>query len=172
MALGKNVPLETQRPSLTPRSTTCQPPLPIKRLTLEELKERQEKGLCFKCNEKYGPRHRCKKLLMIEAYLREDEDGDGITQDEEEDTPEISLHAITIKDPTETMKTYGRIGQSIFLVLIDSGSTHNFISLSLARVLKLQPAEEGGMDVVITSGEKIRSPGKCVPVELQAGFLQ
>jgi hypothetical protein len=48
---------------------------------------------------------------MIEAYLREDEDGDGITQDEEEeDTSEVSLHAITSKDPTETMKTCGRIG--------------------------------------------------------------
>jgi hypothetical protein len=79
------------------------------------------------------------------------------------------LHAITGKDRTETIKTYGRIGRSIFLVLIDSGSTHNFMSLSLARVLKLQPAKEGGMDVVIALGEKIHSPGKCVqiPIELQ-----
>jgi hypothetical protein len=91
--------------------------------------------------------------------LREDEDGDGIAQDaSEEDTPEISLPAITGKDPTVTMKTYGRIGLSKFLVLIDSGSTHNFMSLSLARMLKLQPAEEGGMDVTIASGEKSHSP--------------
>jgi hypothetical protein len=54
MALEKNVPSDTQRPPLTPRSTMGQPPLPIKRLTPEELKERQKKGLCFKCNEKYG----------------------------------------------------------------------------------------------------------------------
>jgi hypothetical protein len=45
-------------------------------LTPEELKERQAKGLCFKCNDKYVPGHRCKKLFMIEAYLGEDEDGD------------------------------------------------------------------------------------------------
>jgi hypothetical protein len=51
---------------------TSNPPfLPIKRLTPEELK-----GLCFKCNDKYGPGHQCKKLFMIEACLREDEDGD------------------------------------------------------------------------------------------------
>jgi hypothetical protein len=55
---------------------TSNPPfLPIKRLTPEELKERQAKGLCFKCNDKYGPRHRCKKLFMIEACLGKDEDG-------------------------------------------------------------------------------------------------
>lgn len=90
---------------------------------------------------------------MIEAYLREDVDGDGIAE-EAEDTPKISLHAITGKDPTKTMKTYGRIGLSKFLVHIDSGSTHNFMSLSLAHVLNLQPAKEGGMDVTIASGEK------------------
>jgi hypothetical protein len=56
---------------------TSNPPfLPIKRLTPEEVKERQAKGLCFKCNDKYVLGHRCKKLFMIEAYLREDEDGD------------------------------------------------------------------------------------------------
>jgi hypothetical protein len=105
--------------------------------------------------------------------MREDEDGDVMTPDEEEDgTPEISLHAITAitgNGPIETMKTYGRIGWSNLLVLIDSGNTHNFMSLSLAHVLKLQLGEEGGMDVTITSGEKIRSPDKCVqvPVELQ-----
>jgi hypothetical protein len=170
MALGKNVHSDMRRPPLTPLSTIGQPPFPIKRLTPEELKERQEKGLCFKCNDKYGPGHRCKKLFMIEAYLREDGDGDGIAQDAEEvDTPEVSLNAITGKDPTETMKTYGRIGLSTFVVLIDSGSTHNFMGLSLARGLKLQLAEEGGVDVTIASGEKIHSPGKCIqiPVELQ-----
>jgi hypothetical protein len=107
---------------------------------------------------------------MIKAYLREDVDGDGIAHEaEEEDTPEISLHAITGKDPTETMKTYGGIGLLKFFVLVDSGSTHNFMSLSFARMLNLQSAEEGGMEVTIAPGEKIHSPGKCVqvPVELQ-----
>jgi len=36
---------------------------------------------------------------MIDTYLREDVDGDRIAQDAE-DTLEISLHAITGKDPT------------------------------------------------------------------------
>jgi hypothetical protein len=146
MALGKNIHSDTQRPPLTPRSIIGKPPLPIKRLTPEELKERQEKGLRFKCNDKYGPRHRYKKLFMIETYLREDGDGDGIAQDAEEvDTPEVSLHAITDKDPIETM-TYGRIGLSTFVVLIDSGSTHTFMSLSLARGLITTCRGRGGCD--------------------------
>jgi hypothetical protein len=71
---------------------TTQSILPIKRLTPAELKERQEKGLCFKCNDKYGPGHRCKRLFMIEAHLREDEDGDVVMKEEDDgDPPEISL---------------------------------------------------------------------------------
>jgi hypothetical protein len=101
MALKKHLPLETRRPPLTPRSATGQPPLPIKTLTPEELKERQEKGLCFKCNEKYGLGHRCNKLFMIEAYLREDEDGEVIKHDEkEEDTPNIPYMPLPIRIPS------------------------------------------------------------------------
>jgi hypothetical protein len=67
------------------------------------------------------------------------------------------------------MKVYGQIGSTISLVLIDSRSTHNFVSLALAKLLKLQPKDKGGMEVVVASGDRIRSPGKClqVPVELQ-----
>jgi hypothetical protein len=103
MALGKNVHPDVRRPPLTPpehhRPATA---------SHQEVNTRrtQGEGFCFKCNNKFGPGHRCKKLFMIEAYLREDVDGDGIAQEaEEEDTPKISLHAITGKDPTKTMKT-------------------------------------------------------------------
>jgi len=168
MAMKKHPLLETRRPPVSTRPPTSQQPLPIKRLTPEELKERQEKGLCFKCNEKYGPGHRCKRLFMIEAYLREEEDGEEIAQVEEEEViPEISLHAMTGKDNPETMKIYGRIGKTIFLALIDSGSTHNFMSLALARKLGLQPTKGEGMEVVIASGERISSPGKCIQISVE-----
>jgi len=109
---------------------------------------------------------------MIKAYLGEDEDRDVMMHDEEEDdTPGISLHAITSKGTLETMKIYGRIQQSIFLVLIDSGSTHNFMSLALARLLRLQPIEDGGMDMIVASGEKIRIPGKCVQILVLQGWI-
>jgi hypothetical protein len=168
MAMKKHPLLETRRPPVSTRPPMSQQPLPIKRLTPEELKERQEKGLCFKCNEKYGPEHRCKRLFMIEAYLREEEDGEEITQVQEEEViPEISLHAMTRKDNPETMKIYGRIGKTIFLALIDSGSTHNYMSLALANKLGLQPTKGEGMEVVIASGERICSPGKCIQISVE-----
>jgi hypothetical protein len=109
MALRKNSFSNALKPPLNHWSTTGRPPLPIKRLTPVELKERQEKSLCFKCNDKYGTWYCCKKLFMIEAYLEEDEDRDVMHDEEEDDTPDISLHAITSKGTLETMKIYGRI---------------------------------------------------------------
>ncbi|GFS41305.1 hypothetical protein Acr_00g0073660 [Actinidia rufa] len=46
-------------------------PPPFKRSTDQEARIRQEKGLCFYCDEKYRPGHRCNKpqLFMIEDSL-------------------------------------------------------------------------------------------------------
>jgi hypothetical protein len=60
------------------------PALPINKLTAEELRERQEKGLCFKCNDKYSSGHRCKRLFIIEACLGEDDDGGVGKEDDKE----------------------------------------------------------------------------------------
>jgi len=89
-------------------------------------------------------------------------------EDDEGDLPKISLHAIRGKVASETMKVYGQVGRRISLVLNDSKRANNFLILALAQLLGLQP-EGGGMDVIITSGDKIHSPGKCIQVlvELQ-----
>jgi len=41
--------------------------LPFKRLSQAEMQSRREKGLCFNCDEKFSPGHRCKKLFLIEG---------------------------------------------------------------------------------------------------------
>ncbi|GFZ10009.1 hypothetical protein Acr_21g0006080 [Actinidia rufa] len=53
----------------TPVAETSPPP--FKRITNQEARIRQEKGLCFYCDEKYRPGHRCNKpqLFMIENSL-------------------------------------------------------------------------------------------------------
>ncbi|KAK2979581.1 hypothetical protein RJ640_020073 [Escallonia rubra] len=44
--------------------------MPVKRLSPAELSERRAKGLCFNCNDKFAPGHRCKKLLLLEEADR------------------------------------------------------------------------------------------------------
>jgi hypothetical protein len=66
---------------------------PVRQLTGQEARERREKGLCFYCDERYVPRHRCSRpqlFMMVEVYSNEEEnDVDMDIKLAEEATPEI-----------------------------------------------------------------------------------
>ncbi|TXG66291.1 hypothetical protein EZV62_007566 [Acer yangbiense] len=116
------------------------------------------------------PGHNCAKLFRIEAYWEEgDNDVEMEIEEEVDSDPKNSLHAMAGGHTSETMRLFGSImGQSV-MILVDSGSTHNFISSQAARRLQLQPNNKGGMRVLVASGERLESPGQClnVPIKLQ-----
>ena len=64
---------------------------------MAEIQAKREKGLCFRCSEKYTAGHRCKskQLFYIEG---EDEELEGKFPTEMEEEPatgvEISMHAL------------------------------------------------------------------------------
>ncbi|KAA8522099.1 hypothetical protein F0562_012587 [Nyssa sinensis] len=159
--------------------------LPVWRMSPTELQERRVKGLCYNYNEKFVPGHRCKKLFLIEACY-EEEDGDVIidmeesVQEDYKEVLEIFLHAISGARTPETMRVKGGVGHISTIVLVDSGSTHNFISETLARKMALQPEKGGKFEVVVASGEKLSSPddkevslqGMSVPKDQIIGDLQ
>lgn len=49
----------------------------MKKLTQQELKERREKRLCFSCEEKYTPGHKCKNQRIFKLEIAP-EDGDEV----------------------------------------------------------------------------------------------
>jgi hypothetical protein len=162
-------------PPFSPREDTKpRSSFPLKRLTPTELKERREKGLCYNCNERFVPGHRCKKLFVIEA-CSEEEDNDSdmeLEELEEIETPGISLHAMRGRDGFETMRVAGLIQAVPTTILLDSGSSHNFVSESLARKLQLHPVKGPRIRVMVASGEKLASKGKCVGVAVKLGKFQ
>ncbi|GJS65061.1 probable inactive serine/threonine-protein kinase scy1 [Tanacetum coccineum] len=113
----------------------------------------RDKGLCFRCKEKFAPGHRCKlatfslleisndneQLVDREVEANENEYEGGINQ---QDMAEISFHAILSKTSGTTMKVEGTLEGRKVLTLVDSGSTHNFISASLVKQLGLKVDEE------------------------------
>ena len=53
---------------------------------MDELRDRRERGLCFNCDEKFIPSHRCAKLFWLEL---KDDDGGAFIGENKDDDPEI-----------------------------------------------------------------------------------
>ena len=109
--------------------------------------ERQLKGLCYNNDDKYFPSHNCKekKLFMAisEDILEEDVETPLVSESPEStditppsDPPEvepiISLNALTGFSAPQTLKLIGYIKHRKVIILVDSGSTHNFIHCNIA----------------------------------------
>jgi hypothetical protein len=109
--------------------------------TPQQLEERKAKGLLFNCNRKYSKGHKCgeKKLFYIDCQEEEEQEKEP-SQDEnvkaissEELTPTISCNALARINTHQTLKIEGYIKNKKVIVLIDYGSTHNFIHYKLAK---------------------------------------
>ncbi|KAL5854170.1 hypothetical protein ACOSQ4_003972 [Xanthoceras sorbifolium] len=78
-----------------------------------------------------------------------------------EAVPEISLHAIAGTSVVETTRVQGKSGHTSTIVLVDSGSTHNFMSEKLAQKVRIQPKTEEHFKVMVASEKKLSSQGLC-----------
>lgn len=145
--------------------------MPYKRITPQEARERCEKGLCYYCDDKFVKGHRCQRpqLFMIveETSINETE-----AEYEENETevqelmPEVSFHAITGTTHPQTMRLQGRLNNKEVTVLIDGGSTHNFMEQSIADKLGLIVDRTQSFQVVVANREKIDCPGRCLALTL------
>jgi hypothetical protein len=84
-----------------------------------------------------------------------------------EEHPEISLHAITGSSHPKTMRIIGTIGGKRVIILIDSGSTHNFLDSSVVQSSRLLVSKESRVRVQVANGEQILSEGKCAAVAVE-----
>ncbi|KAK1441653.1 hypothetical protein QVD17_07716 [Tagetes erecta] len=156
--------------------TSTQPKIPT-RISDEEKQNRFLKGECFRCGDKYGPGHRCKtgtlKVLEVEEDMEESPVTEFLSQDSDrEETAEISLHAILGKPHPTTMKVRGKLHSTEVLILIDGGSTHNFISEVLVSELKLASQPVAPFGVQIGNGDVIRCSHICKNLSVQVKELK
>lgn len=91
-------------------------------------------------------------------------DGDAEEQLAEENQEErfeleIMLHALTGWSAPKTMRLVARIGSHEIIVLIDSGSTHNFISEKLANELQLLVVPIERFTVQVANRDKLKCQG-------------
>uniref|UniRef100_A0A6N2N061 H15 domain-containing protein n=1 Tax=Salix viminalis TaxID=40686 RepID=A0A6N2N061_SALVM len=150
--------------------------VPIQRLNPWQMRERREKGLCYNCDEKWGLGHKCKaaRLFVMEG---EDADGEGmlttaITDDSLMEVladgvePEISIHALCGSPNPKTMRFVGYIGKRAVVILVDTGSTHNFVDPSVIKRAQLPYNNQELLRVKVANGQTESSEGSIAAVAL------
>lgn len=150
-----------------PPTTPPTAPARIRRISTQEARERREKGLCYYCDEKFAPGHRCERpqLFMIEdiAEPAADDGGDDkppVTESHEI-IPEISFHAIAGASHPQTIRVAGRLKNKDLTVLIDGGSTHNFIDQTIVSRYGLPITHNKKFQVMVANKEQIECGGVC-----------
>ncbi|CAM8982118.1 unnamed protein product [Rhodiola kirilowii] len=172
----------------SPRPNTN--PLPIKRLTPTEMAARRAKGLCFNCDENFTPGHVCRprfQCLLMEDLG--DTDGFELVKHDTTDHPDqadptdpatepnpapcITFHALQGQAAPCTLRFHATIRGQPVLVLVDSGSTHNFLQTRLARFLKLAIEPSAHLSVTVGNGDEIQCEGVChaVPVQIEGNVF-
>ncbi|WVZ24507.1 hypothetical protein V8G54_003051 [Vigna mungo] len=149
-------------------------------LTYQDLLDRKQKGLCYKCGGVFGPLHLCpvKQLRVImvneEIQVTCDKGEEEIDNDEEEYEVVALCTALNIcaiassnGDQPRTMKLRGMIGEIPMLVLIDSGATHNFISRRLVEALGWKWERTKQKKVLMGDGHKSKTQGVCRGIKVR-----
>jgi hypothetical protein len=136
--------------------------------------ERREKGLCFNCDNKYSKGHKCseKKLFYIDCEEEEDQELEPPQDlDIEETTPTISCHALARINTPQTLKIQGYIKNKKVTILIDSGSTHNFINYKVAKDLNCFVYPTPEFQVMIADGGTINCSGNSIVLSSTWGII-
>lgn len=152
----------------------------MKRLTERELQDKKAKGLCFRCDERWGIGHQCKKKEMSVLLVDDEDTGDEEFGEEvggefqslevpsEEEVPAVlSINSIVGLTNPKTLKLVGLIEGREVVVMVDPGATHNFVSLRAVEELKIPITESASFGVSLGNGEAIKGKGICREVKLK-----
>lgn len=162
-------------------TATTRPTGEVRRLSEKELKEKREKGLCFRCDEKWSINHRCRRrelsvLLAMDDESETEEIGElasveAAEQDPQTETveqpPEVSLSSVMGITGPKTMRMKGSINGCDVVVMVDPGATHNFLSSLAAQQLQIPVTETKRFGVTLGTGEAVQGEGLCAGVKLE-----
>jgi hypothetical protein len=172
---------QNQKPSFIPRTKPVNPtppstPLKIQKLTRVEMVEHQLKGLCYNCDKKYFPVHNYKEqniFMAISEDVSEEDVEDPLVSVSPEPTdiippsdppevePVISLSALIGFSAPQTIKLIGYIKHRKVIILVDSGSTHNFIHCRIAQETNCYIRAVNNFQIMIANGRSMKCGGCC-----------
>lgn len=134
------------------------PKIPIiKRFLPRGIHERRQKGVCFSCDEKFELGHKCKRLFFLDTYSAEELE-DAIEEQSEEVVTELRELEISLREliwnlTGDTIRILARLEGVQVIILLDTGSSHNFVSKQVVNQRMLSPSRADQIKVRIASGK-------------------
>ena len=80
--------------------------------------------------------------------------GQGVALDGDE--AELSLHAMSGAKAPSTMRLMAWIGRHKVTLLVDSGSSHNFVNANIIKKIELRGVAVEPFEVKVANGEKLK----------------
>jgi hypothetical protein len=148
-----------------PAAPTTEPR--FKRLTAAEMAAKRAWGECYNCTEKFSKEHL--EVCPVKGIFLLELDTPEPLEQLDDTSPLISLHAIIGIVAAETMKLLVTIASAPITALVDTGSTHSFISTETACRLHLEPLFRPGLQVTVANGDRVASAGVCPNVKFFIG---
>ncbi|VFQ66101.1 unnamed protein product [Cuscuta campestris] len=141
----------------------------IRRLTRVERLEKDAKGLCYNCDQKWHKGHKCGRFILIMGKDEGEEDEAEEKEEIEVAADILSLNSMAGVTTPRSLRLTGKIGQHGLDVLIDGGSTHNFVHPRMVEKLGLSLERVAAFRVYVGSGDALCCTQQCrnVALELQ-----
>jgi hypothetical protein len=169
------------KPSLPPLlPTPSGPPLrnaQVKKISPAEMQLRREKGLCYFCDEKFSLTHRCRNRQYLYLNVEEEDtplvelDTPTVTDNDTDvslDDPYLSLNALKGGVGVGTIQFKACIGKLLVTVLIDGGSSDNFLQPRITRFLKLSIEPATQFKVMVGNGNYMTAEGLIQQLQVHA----
>ncbi|GJX34501.1 gypsy/ty3 retroelement polyprotein [Tanacetum coccineum] len=138
---------------------------PRKQLTQQEMAEKRAKQLCFYCDQRYSPGHKCSgqmyclevsgcdELIEHDDCVESEQEHVIVSEVEEEVVPQVSLNAMNGVNSYQTMRIKGHVGKQALHMLVDYGSTHNFLDLQAAKRMGCRMTKTCPLQVSVANGQ-------------------
>ncbi|XP_061344472.1 uncharacterized protein LOC133290409 [Gastrolobium bilobum] len=146
--------------------------VPFKKLSNEELAKKRELGICYTCDEKWNSRHKCKSKLFLlvgdweECVEESDEQIVWQLELSQEESHEAALHSLKGDTNPRALQFQVEFHGQMIPILVDSGSSHNFIQKQLVADVGLPSVRVPRMRVFLGNGEFLICDRKCLCVPL------
>ncbi|KAL0385790.1 UNVERIFIED_CONTAM: Retrovirus-related Pol polyprotein from transposon.6 [Sesamum radiatum] len=153
------------------------------------MQQRRAQGLCFNCDERFGPGHRCKarQFLLIseeDGEFPDPSDPSPMPLSDPGDVPPAPPWSLDSASPSDgmhfqlsnaaisgalsgrTLCLRGRVHEHDVSVLINSGSSHNIVQPRVASFLGLTITPVTSFPILVGNGESLHCSGVCPAVDL------